>query len=432
MPCVWETLLTLEKFRNQNTPNQTSSASSAADLVEEPVTAPADWHHDPTINKGVHAWKLLKIATVPAVPLPNKDRGSVNHNHPNPKAKPTIRLPITLEKDFTTDGPKGDLKCPFSTVGAAWCGNPHRLQEPKPYAATAGLEDPATSPDPIAREFHADVKDEDPTPDGVAPKCPIRFIDQHTPEEVAKYVEKHKHEVPRSHEVCVRRYQANQASIRSLDAKYGSLVKMIQGLSEKHKSMLPADAEAAEESALDDKSKDKVEKWAKEVPDGEAPVIALGVESQHGSEERTGHFERPLEEVRLGESPSRPWGIHVPYDEVQQNHSEAPNGERHSRPSSVARPANAPVHEDDAPRPQGKCPFGHGAPDLAPDASKADLPPRAFHPDKQFLDEALGSDKDKGVPRVIFTGPVFFGYSAEDAAALMGMIPGMVSPGSQH
>ncbi|KAK3060873.1 hypothetical protein LTR53_019968, partial [Teratosphaeriaceae sp. CCFEE 6253] len=30
--------------------------------------------------------------------------------------------------------------------------------------------------------------------------CPIRFMDQHSPEEVATYFEKHKHELPRSHE----------------------------------------------------------------------------------------------------------------------------------------------------------------------------------------------------------------------------------------
>ena len=55
--------------------------------------------------------------------------------------------------------------------------------------------------------------------------CPIRFLDQHSPEEVATYFEKHKHELPRSHEVCVRRYQKNEEQIRKLDAKYGSPVR---------------------------------------------------------------------------------------------------------------------------------------------------------------------------------------------------------------
>ena len=41
--------------------------------------------------------------------------------------------------------------------------------------------------------------------------CPIRFLDQHSPEEVATYFERHKHELPRSHEVCVKRYQSNDS-----------------------------------------------------------------------------------------------------------------------------------------------------------------------------------------------------------------------------
>ncbi|CRK12934.1 hypothetical protein BN1723_017316, partial [Verticillium longisporum] len=74
---------------------------------------------------------------------------------------------------------------------------------------------------------------------GNAAKCPIRYLDQHSPEEIAHYVETHKHELPRSHEVCVRRYQRSEDQIRKLDAKYGNLVSMVQCLSTLHKPMLP-------------------------------------------------------------------------------------------------------------------------------------------------------------------------------------------------
>ena len=240
----------------------------------------------------------------------------------------------SLELDFTTPGPKGDLKCPFSRRGLGRCGSkPETLdvdQLVPPLAAST-----QASPDPIAREFHADVPDQPPPPEDAAPKCPIRYLDQHSPEELAKYVENHKHEIPRSHEVCVKRYQANEESIRSLDAKYGSLVKMIQGLGEKHKPMLPADAEreGADEPTLDATSMAKVHQWADALPVGDAPVA-----STDGSEERTGHFERPLDEVRLGESPSRPWGIRVPeMGGPLPQASEPPDVGRRSRPSSARK-----------------------------------------------------------------------------------------------
>jgi len=60
-------------------------------------------------------------------------------------------------------------------------------------------------------------------------------MDQHSPEEIAKYFENHKHEIPRSHAICVNRFQRNGESMRQIDEKYGNLVNMIQGLGQKHK-----------------------------------------------------------------------------------------------------------------------------------------------------------------------------------------------------
>ena len=132
-------------------------------------------------------------------------------------------------------------------------------------------------------------------------------MDQHTPEDVAKYFEDHKHELPRSHEVCVKRFQANAESIRELDEKYGNLVSMIQGLGQKHQPMLPANPET-ESQAGEGNAKPEAQKivsWADAV---EKQAATEGVIPT----EREGHFERPLKEVRVGESPSRPWGVPIP------------------------------------------------------------------------------------------------------------------------
>ncbi|KAL9061274.1 MAG: hypothetical protein Q9162_000148 [Coniocarpon cinnabarinum] len=139
------------------------------------------------------------------------------------------------------------------------------------------------------------------------PACPIRFLDQHSPEDIAKYFEEHKHELPRSHEVCVKRFQANAESIRELDAKYGNLVAMIQGLGHKHQPMLHVnpDSEPAAAPATVSGRQSQIEDWAKAVSDqGAGDVNAL--------ESRIGRFDRPLKDVRVGESPSRPWGVPIP------------------------------------------------------------------------------------------------------------------------
>ena len=127
----------------------------------------------------------------------------------------------------------------------------------------------------------------------------------------ARYFETHKHEIPRSHEICVKRYQRNEADIRKLDAKYGSLVNMIQGLGQKHQPMLPT-KEEGESVEVEQVSNERVENWAK-------AVSADGVgheEDEHivldDEEDRESRFDRPLKEIRVGESPSRPWGIHIP------------------------------------------------------------------------------------------------------------------------
>ena len=210
---------------------------------------------------------------------------------------------------------------------------------------------------------------------GSVSKCPIRMLDERPPEEIAEYFETHKHEIPRSHEICIKRYQRNEQSIRELDARYGSLVNMIQGLGMKHQPLLHnkdgADAHA--------KPSDAVEKWANGHVHSPG---AAGIASDEGAdpEEREGYFDRPLKEVRVGESPSRPWGISVP--------------------------AGPPKSEDDLPGERTPGPMS---------ASKVTVPskmgPGASN--KQALDVV----EDK--PHVIFNGPVFIGYPPEEAAAFL-------------
>jgi hypothetical protein len=290
---------------------------------------------------------------------------------------------------------------------------------------------PHQSSDPICAALYLEtMSSPPPSANGSAAKCPIRYLDQHSPEEVARYFETHKHEIPRSHEVCVKRYQRNEDDIRKLDAKYGNLVSMIQGLGQKHQPMLPLDHEQ-EAVELERTSNERVEYWAQAVSaDGieheEEPVLG-------DEEDREGRFDRSLKEIRVGESPSRPWGISVPI-------LDPPEGER------PVSPPPAPVSAEHTPKPVGKCPFGHGqTQDKAaslpqqerpagqcpfPHAQKPDLnvtpskPEPAVFTEPAFIEPPVApklntTPQGSGLPQMIFTGPVFIGYPMEQAMALM-------------
>ncbi len=269
---------------------------------------------------------------------------------------------------------------------------------------------------------------------GSAAKCPIRYMDQHSPEEIAQYFESHKHEIPRSHEVCVKRYQRNEDDIRKLDAKYGNLVSMIQGLGQKHQPMLPT-KEEEEAMELERTSNERVENWAQAVSvDGVEPDEHEN-DAPGEEDDRESRFDRPLKEVRVGESPSRPWGISVPI-------FEPPEGQRPVSPPPA--PVSANQH---TPRPAGKCPFGHGAkieekPIATPPESQkkitgkcpfphaaaqqvreeATVPPPqpapVFQNQPTFI-QSTDTSKAIGVPQMIFTGPVFIGYPMEQAITFM-------------
>jgi hypothetical protein len=291
-----------------------------------------------------------------------------------------------------------------------------------------------------------------PSANGSAAKCPIRYLDQHSPEDIARYFETHKHEIPRSHEVCVKRYQRNEDDIRKLDAKYGNLVSMIQGLGQKHQPMLPSKEEDDEVLSAERNSHERVETWAQAVStNGIEPSEIPAVREES---DRDSRFDRPMKEVRVGESPSRPWGISVPIFD--------PPGMEWQRPES---PPPAPVSIDRSPNVIEKCPFGHDggvvrsaeAEQLVsmpvPHSLPAGKCPFPYHsgiareefpspaqpqpqsqppfgagqlqPEPVFIQPPedappkMNAGLSSGVPQMLFTGPVFIGYPIDQALAFM-------------
>lgn len=364
-----------------------------------------------------------------------------------------------LEQDFTVEGQKGQLNCPFSPRQTA-------VENGEDGAGTAdvGVDDPTPhhSADPIcAAMYEENVHAPAPAAASNA-QCPIRFMDKHSPEEIAHYIETHKHEIPRSHEVCVRRYQRNEEQIRKLDAKYGNLVNMIQDLSHLHKPLMP---EGEREPDVQDRASTKrVENWANGVSSAdEAGEPDVPEEERRLADDRESHFDRPLKEVRVGESPSRPWGISVPVlNSPEQHHAHAAEspppapvqhyGSVRNTLSTVPSPAPEPQR-----RPAGKCPFDHTKFDMGGMAQMfgnmavpgTPVPAEAERPHTPAEDQARdlntsppplrptfvssppqpetvpgpgdGKPSDQPPPRMVFniSGPVFIGYPMEQAMQLM-------------
>lgn len=380
-----------------------------------------------------------------------------------------------LEKDFTVEGRKGHLGCPFSP--------PMNKETPSPdevvVDGTSENQDPAPtqeSADPMCAAMLAETKSNS-AHNASASKCPIRYMDKHSPEEIARYVETHKHELPRSHEVCLRRNQKNEEHIRKLDAKYGNIVSMIEDLSHLHAPMLPSSADPNQEGEVnaeaDGTSNRRVCDWAQDVSASVANGLADGLADEadkDGEEydvptaeeylERTSRFDRALKEVRVGESPSRPWGISVPFppDEPVERPTSPPPA-----PVRMPPPEPEPQRTPTAPaaRPS-KCPFDHtkmrlDGPGLAefPKMEETGGPPpqtianrpAATQPPPAHLNHAqplppdspppshqpafinmVGASKEGAAggntPQMVFNGPVFIGYPIEDAIRFMQQFQG--------
>jgi hypothetical protein len=266
----------------------------------------------------------------------------------------------------------------------------------------------------------------------------------------------------------VKRYQRNEDDIRKLDAKYGSLVNMIQGLGQKHQPMLPSDQEQ-EDVELERTSNERVENWANNVSADGVGGEDEPAEHEKEEEDRESRFDRPLKEIRVGESPSRPWGISVPIFDppaehrpvspppapVSAEHMPKPAGkcpfghgqvkdveEAPGREERDERPAGkCPVaHTQQAPpapaqqqkRPAGKCPFGHGQqvkvepeaepqkPMNYPQAAEYQRPPPVVQSQPAFIQTPdVPKTAASNIPQMIFTGPVFISYPMEQAMAFM-------------
>ena len=369
-----------------------------------------------------------------------------------------------LEQDFTIEGVPSRLGCPFASManknlsshaanvlsryksgsmggGASHAGSASRIDGRESSsrrgsrrasfldpikAEICGLSDHQDEVTEPVRSEHA-VEESGEKQDGAEPGvCPIRFLDQHSPEEVATYFERHKHELPRSHEICVRRYQSNEQQIRELDEKYGNLVSMISGLGAKHKNMLPTDPDDDDEVAVEDeqdtKEAEKVRKWASSV--SAQPADAAHID-ENAEDDRQQRFDRPLRDIRVGESPSRPWGISVPTKYLEKAGSEAS-----TRPAQVASPpigTSAQQPTKLKAEPASKCPFGFDqtkpeSPSKAPGAQAVpdagvEEEEAAVHAKADSHDERRRARQDN--PRIVVNGPVFFGYSADDAAKIL-------------
>ncbi|KAK0312463.1 hypothetical protein LTR82_013933 [Friedmanniomyces endolithicus] len=400
-----------------------------------------------------------------------------------------------LEKDFTIEGRRSQLGCPFASMANKKLSS-HAASVLSRYNTRDSIAGVPSTPlssvsrvngkDSMSRRSSRRTSFADPIKaeicglsdhqqhrealvvEQAAPKyhiaaveeaekgvCPIRFMDQHSPEEVATYFEKHKHELPRSHEVCVRRYQSNEEQIRELDAKYGNLVSMIQGLGAKHKELLPhepaenIDEEEENDEQMDKKGLDRVRTWARSVSGQAGGSNDIAVPDGFGDEDdRRSHFDRPLRDIRVGESPSRPWGISVPakYLEAAVVESETCGRPAHLAP---AAPRGAELQSTRAGRetkeaaPAARCPFSAAAaatlaqpdPIASGHAPRGPVPEPDRHPAQPSMSKQQQSQhqptfvapppaqklqlKDEQQPRMLFTGPVFIGYAAEDAARIL-------------
>lgn len=280
---------------------------------------------------------------------------------------------VDMEEDYTIARQPGELGCPFarkpkqSSALARDTVSRHNL--PTPRSSGSRSHRPSFN-DPLRPSITngSAAAEDDSDKEETGPACPIRFLDQHSPEEVAAYFEKHKHELPSSHADCVKRFQTSADSIKELDAKYGSLVTMIQGLGHKHQPMLPDEVAVQDE---DTKSARKIKKWAKAVSDephtqaDEADMTAKETRalSEAVAEERISHFDRPLKEVRVGESPSRPWGVPIPskyLDRAAEGES-SETSEPAAEPPLLSNTQSQPAVAVKSDVPKGKCPFEHGA-----------------------------------------------------------------------
>ena len=342
------------------------------------------------IADGIEAWKILTDGKEPL--WRRYKRTELHERRTRGIAEDTSREDALPEGHPVIDQKISEnAKCPFATMSRTDERDYTRVE-------SSMTQRPESLPTPPHTQEHfADVPYEDPydrhdspppSISGSISKCPIRMLDERSPEEIARFFEDHKHDIPRSHEICVRRYQSDSQTIRQLDAKYGNLANMIKGLGVKHQPLLPSkENEEEENAAMDARPMQKVENWAHNLNAVDEDADMPNDTKTHLSEsnDMQGHFDRPLKEVRVGESPSRPWGIPVP----------------------AAIPHLSLNENTSTPTP----PTPKGTQSKIHDVHVGD---RASVATGHARDES----RDER-PRMLFTGPVFIGYAPEQAAAFI-------------
>lgn len=401
--------------------------------------------HNEDAEKRERASFIRKAEVAASIVQAAEDKGVRIWSGPSAdKEKPSLRINPQpdmpqMEKDFTTAGTPSKLGCPF----ASSTGRQSPLATPRSSTSRLSLRGSLRGRRSKRPSFNDPIRAEicgnDPVPpsasasvEGSAAVCPIRFLDQHQPEEVAKYFENHKHEIPRSHEVCIKRFQSNAESIQQLDRKYGNLVSMIQGLGQRHQEFLPPEPEEdeAEDPEVEAKTEERVQKWAKAVTasihDGspeEAEFPNNGLD-----ETRTAHFDRPMKEIRVGESPSRPWGIQIP---VKYTSVESSSSVGSAPTASPPLPLEAHVPVEETPKKPPKCPFDHQALGKIPQKKEAldaasitpqqprTQPHRAAPPTAQPEPSREAITTPKLIPQMVFNGPVFLGYPPDQLMSLL-------------
>ncbi|PGH16938.1 hypothetical protein AJ80_05006 [Polytolypa hystricis UAMH7299] len=366
--------------------------------------------------------------------IAKRSSGRDEHRHTNTcLVAANARAKSSLERDFTTNGVQGNLRCPFaiSKEDGSQLG-------PLVNGDIEGCAHKAL--DPIKAEMNQNNPSRSVSGVDSVSRCPIRYLDDHSPEAVAQYFERHKHEIPRSHAICIQRYQRDTQSLRQLDEKYGNMVDMVKGLGMYHQPYLKSSHGQEKQDAPDSSSVARVEKWAEDVS-AKSPQQDDPSESEETAdrEDRQGHFERPLRDVRVGESPSRPWGIHVPLSQAAAALSAVESPAAPEEPTEYGNlDEGPPLISTSAlkqPTPGGGCPFrapalnrdGVEAADISGVSLGAEAdtkenrshPPSTLTPTPRPPLQTQSHASPPPNPNMIFNGPVFFGYSAEQTAALL-------------
>jgi len=179
-------------------------------------------------------------------------------------------------------------------------------------------------------------------------------------------------------------------------------------------------------------SKEKVERWATDCTESVKAGVEQGNSPDDISHPRSGHFDRPLTDVRVGESPSRPWGIHVPYTEGLALSSNsyasvnlAPVTSAPQSQSSASPPSDPPK----APQQSAQFPSGQGLPNAESmvNSLRASFKLDGHDPQTggneptqpKMSTEKPPPNNSCASPSFVINGPILIGYTAEQAAALL-------------